>query len=52
MQRIHLAILWLSALLASSASAQVTSNSKPLAAILAKASSDYKVLNSVISQPV
>lgn len=52
MQRIHLAILWLSALLASSASAQGISNPAPLAPLLAQASSDYKVLNSVISQPV
>lgn len=51
MQRTHLAILWICALLASSAAAQVTSNSAPLAPILAKASSDYTVLNSVISQP-
>lgn len=51
MQRIHLAILWLSALLASSASAQGISNPAPLAPLLTQASSDYKVLNSVISQP-
>lgn len=51
MQRIYFAILCLSALHVSSTSAQGTSNPAPLAPILAKASSDYTVLNSVVSQP-
>lgn len=51
MQRIHLGILSLGLLLASSTTAQVPTNAAPLAPLLAQASSDNTVLKDVIYQP-